>query len=107
MEKKHIVMLLAVAVIVVAPLILYSGLGEDQGYFAGADSNAGPAIEKTGYQPWFKPIWEPPSGEIESLFFALQAAIGAFIIGYFLGYYKNKRKQIIKDNHQEKNKNEE
>lgn len=107
MEKKHIVMLLAVAVIVVAPLILYSGLGEDQGYFAGADSNAGPAIEETGYQPWFKPIWEPPSGEIESLFFALQAAIGAFIIGYFLGYYKNKRKQIIKDNLQEKNKNEE
>jgi cobalt/nickel transport protein len=92
MEKNHIIMLLAVAVIVVSPLILYSGLGEDEGYFAGADSNAGLVIEETGYKPWFEPIWEPPSGEIESLIFALQAAIGAFIIGYFLGYYRNKNK---------------
>ncbi|MDD1764311.1 MAG: energy-coupling factor ABC transporter substrate-binding protein [Methanobacteriaceae archaeon] len=92
MEKKHILMLLAVAVITFIPLILYSGLGEDDGYFAGVDSNAGPVIEETGYRPWFEPIWEPPSGEIESLFFALQAAIGAFIIGYFMGYYKNKKK---------------
>ena len=40
------------------------------------------------YQPWAQSIWEPPSGEIESLLFALQAAFGAIIIGYFLGYYR-------------------
>ncbi|HMK54604.1 MAG TPA: energy-coupling factor ABC transporter substrate-binding protein [Methanobacteriaceae archaeon] len=92
METKHIIMLLAAVIIVVLPFIIYPGLGEKQGFFTGADSNAGSAIEQTGYHPWFKPIWEPPSGEIESLLFALQAAIGAFILGYFLGYYKNKKK---------------
>ena len=54
---------------------------------------AGPAIEETGYQPWFNSIWEPPSGEIESLLFALQAAIGAIIIGYVLGYYNGQAKE--------------
>lgn len=37
------------------------------------------------YQPWFSPLWEPPSGEIESLLFALQAALGAGLLGYYLG----------------------
>jgi cobalt/nickel transport protein len=43
------------------------------------------------YEPWFQPLWEPPSGEIESLLFSLQAAIGAVIIGYFFGYYRRKQ----------------
>ena len=33
--------------------------------------------------------WEPPSGEIESLLFALQAAIGAGFIGYYVGKKQN------------------
>ena len=40
----------------------------------------------------FNSIWEPPSGEIESLLFALQAAIGAGFIGYFIGYIRGKNK---------------
>ncbi len=59
--------------------------------WAGADSQAETVIEElTGgsYQPWLQPLWEPPSGEIESLFFSLQAAIGGLVIGYFLGYYR-------------------
>ena len=40
------------------------------------------------YQPWFNSVWVPPSPEIESLLFALQAAFGSLIIGYFLGYYR-------------------
>jgi cobalt/nickel transport protein len=40
------------------------------------------------YHPWFDSVWIPPSPEIESLLFALQAAFGAVIIGYFLGYYR-------------------
>ena len=44
-------------------------------------------------KPWFSSIWEPPSGEIESLLFALQAAIGAIIIGYFFGYWRGQGKE--------------
>lgn len=36
---------------------------------------------------------EPPSGEIESLLFALQAAIGALIIGYAFGYWRGQSKK--------------
>ncbi|MDO5837137.1 MAG: energy-coupling factor ABC transporter substrate-binding protein [Methanobacterium sp.] len=86
-SKYYIVLLALVAIIVIIPLAMYSGMGEDEGYFGGADSSAGPVIEETGYEPWFSSIWEPPSGEIESLLFALQAAIGALIIGYILGYF--------------------
>ena len=92
METKHILMLLGVAILCIVPLIMYAGKGEEEGYFGGADDAAEGVIEQIdpNYQPWFSPIWEPPSGEIESLLFALQAAIGAIIIGYFIGYYKAK-----------------
>ena len=45
------------------------------------------------YEPWFESLWEPPSGEIESLLFVLQAAIGAGFIGYFIGYMRGKHKE--------------
>ncbi|MDN5341095.1 energy-coupling factor ABC transporter substrate-binding protein [Methanoculleus bourgensis] len=60
--------------------------------WGGADGEAAELIESTGYEPWFEPIWEPPSGEIESLLFALQAAIGAMVIGYTFGYWQGSRK---------------
>ena len=44
------------------------------------------------YEPWAEPLWEPPSGEIESLLFSLQVAIGAGGIGYILGTFKGKQK---------------
>ena len=92
-SKYYIVLFALVAIIAILPLAMYSGMGEDEGFFAGADSAAGPVIEKTGYKPWFSSFWEPPSGEIDSLLFALQAAIGAIVIGYILGYYNGQAKE--------------
>ncbi|HHY00151.1 MAG TPA: energy-coupling factor ABC transporter substrate-binding protein [Methanothermobacter sp.] len=92
-NKQYLVLLALVAIIAIIPLAMYSGLGEDDGFFGGADGAASEAIEETGYEPWFESIWEPPSGEIESLLFALQAAIGAAIIGYVLGYYNGRAKE--------------
>ncbi|HOI39536.1 MAG TPA: energy-coupling factor ABC transporter substrate-binding protein [Methanobacterium sp.] len=92
-NKQYIALLFLVAIIAIIPLTMYSGLGEDEGFFGGADGAAGEAIEETGYEPWFESFWEPPSGEIESLLFALQAAIGAIIIGYVLGYYNGRAKE--------------
>ena len=37
-------------------------------------------------------FWEPPSGEIESLFFCLQAGVGAGIVGFVLGRVTAKKK---------------
>ena len=39
------------------------------------------------------PIWEPPSGEIESLFFSLQAALGALVIGYAIGRGRSRKER--------------
>ena len=94
MNKSTLIFLgIICAIIFIAPLIMYNGHGEDDGFFGGADDQAGQAVEKSGFQPWASSVWEPPSGEIESLLFALQAAIGAIIIGYFLGYWRGQKKE--------------
>lgn len=61
--------------------------GESPPAFSGADSHAQQAIGviAPNYKPWFTPLLEPASGEIASLLFALQAAIGAGVIGFWLG----------------------
>lgn len=61
--------------------------------WTGADEQAEEAISEINphYKPWFAPIWEPPSGEIETFLFSLQAAMGALLIGYLLGYYRGVR----------------
>jgi len=55
--------------------------------FTGSDGQAESAIQtiRPDYQPWASPLWEPPSVEIESLLFALQAALGAGFLGYYVG----------------------
>jgi cobalt/nickel transport protein len=86
MTRLNLTLLGLVLVLILLPLILpvTGGLAEP---FAGADGQAQDAITQThpDYQPWFEPFWEPPSGEIESLLFALQAALGAGLLGYYLG----------------------
>jgi cobalt/nickel transport protein len=59
--------------------------------FAGADDQGSDIIMENapGYTPWFSSFWEPPA-ETESMLFATQAAIGAIIIGYFVGYIRGR-----------------
>ncbi|MFW6264347.1 MAG: energy-coupling factor ABC transporter substrate-binding protein [Cyanobacteriota bacterium] len=61
--------------------------------YGGADGEAEAAISEIqpDYEPWFNPVLELPSGEIESLLFVSQAAIGAGVIGYVIGLYKGRR----------------
>jgi len=61
--------------------------------FGGADGAGEEAILEIApdYEPWFSPLWEPKP-ETESMLFALQAAIGAGVIGYFIGQETAKRK---------------
>ncbi|WP_139488609.1 energy-coupling factor ABC transporter substrate-binding protein [Brevibacillus dissolubilis] len=83
----NICLLLAVVVITVLPLILVK-----DSEFGGSDGTAQEAIGELapGYQAWFEPLLEPPGGETESLLFAVQAAIGAGVIGYAIGFYKGR-----------------
>ncbi|MDN7025153.1 energy-coupling factor ABC transporter substrate-binding protein [Methanoculleus sp. FWC-SCC1] len=80
------------AVFLVQNAAIQADLAEGEEAWGGADGSAAELIESSGYEPWTSPLWEPPSGEIESLFFSLQAAIGAIVIGYFFGYWRGSRK---------------
>jgi len=94
MNKKwqNILMLFAVIALAVYPLLTVSAPetgpeGETAEIFVGTDSQAEGVIQQLApdYQPWAVPLMEPPSGEIESLLFALQAVLGAGFIGYYVG----------------------
>ena len=90
MKKKTLLALFICACIIIASLIIGS-----KGKFGGADGQIKTVIGEVSptYEPWFKGFWTPPSTEIESLLFALQAALGAGFIGYYIG-----RKQSVQAN---------
>nr|WP_330400287.1 energy-coupling factor ABC transporter substrate-binding protein [Tepidibacter mesophilus] len=87
--KKNLILLGIVVLLFVTPLVF-----NKNAEYGGADGYAEEAITEINpnYEPWFESFWEPPSGEIESLLFSLQAGIGAGIIGYYFGFMKGKRK---------------
>ncbi|WP_458414090.1 energy-coupling factor ABC transporter substrate-binding protein [Schinkia sp. CFF1] len=66
--------------------------------FSGADGLGQEQIHdiSPNYKPWFSAAFQPKSGEVESLLFAFQAALGAGFVGYFLGLYKGRREKSTK-----------
>lgn len=81
--------LAVILVLIIAIPLLFMGGGE----FGGSDGEAESAITEMNedYEPWFESLWEPPSGEIESLFFCVQAALGAGVVGFVLGRVTSKK----------------
>jgi cobalt/nickel transport protein len=67
------------------------------GTFGGSDDQGPEKILQIdpNYVVWFHSLWTPPP-ETESLLFAVQAAIGASIIGFFIGNERGKRVTIEK-----------
>ncbi|WP_145553509.1 energy-coupling factor ABC transporter substrate-binding protein [Yersinia bercovieri] len=86
--KKTLILLAMVIALVILPFFINHG-----GEYGGSDGEAEALIQVTAprYQPWFTPLYEPASGEIESLLFTLQGSMGAAVIFYILGYYRGKR----------------
>ncbi len=80
---------LTVVMLAVLPLIFVKG------EYGGADGEAEAAITEIqpDYEPWFQSVIELPSGEVESLLFATQAAIGAGVVGYVIGLYKGRSQE--------------
>jgi cobalt/nickel transport protein len=83
MLRRNLLLLLGVIILVIAPLAFHSKTAK----FSGSDDQASAMIRnlRPGYQRWMVPVWEPPSPEIESLLFALQAGLGAGLLGYYFG----------------------
>ncbi len=91
---QNIVFLFFAVALAIAPFIIKSGAE-----FTGADKLAEQAITqlRPDYKPWIKSLWKPPSSEIESLLFTLQAALGAGFIGYYLGSRRSRKKKSHND----------
>ena len=97
-RAQNILLILGVIVLALLPLWIVerpaAGLGGEVAIFGGADDQAKNLIGEINpeYQPWFESLIEPASGEIASMLFALQAAIGAGFIGYYIGVGRTREK---------------
>jgi cobalt/nickel transport protein len=89
-KSSNWLLILAVLSLAIAPVIFIR-----DAEFNGADGQAEQAIGEVRpeYEPWFQPVFEPPSGEVESLLFSFQAALGAGVIGYVMGLYRERFRQ--------------
>ena len=98
-RTQNILLILGVIVLGLLPLWIVERPaagpnGETAEIFTGADDQARNLIGEINpdYQPWFESLIEPASGEIASMLFALQAAIGAGFIGYYIGVGRTREK---------------
>lgn len=82
---SSLLLVAAVIAIVALGLVLAPRTGGPGESFPGTDSVATQQLDEQGAEPWFEPLFQPGSSEVESGLFALQAAIGAGVLGYVLG----------------------
>lgn len=85
-SQQNWMLVIGVVALAVIPLAFV------RGEYGGSDGEAQKAIAEIqpDYKPWFNHLFEPASGEIASLLFATQAALGAGVIGYAIGLYKGR-----------------
>jgi cobalt/nickel transport protein len=96
--KYKLEILAILAVLGFCALFLYTSSIIGNAKFTGSDTVVSSKIaEMTGKaEEEFPPFiwqWTPPSGEIESALFALQAAIGGIMVGWVFGYWKGQKKK--------------
>ncbi|WP_434778299.1 energy-coupling factor ABC transporter substrate-binding protein [Neisseria sp. Ec49-e6-T10] len=91
--KKNLILFLLVVALVLVPFFMPQN---KEAEFGGADGQAEEMITQIhpDYEPWFSSLYEPASGEIESLLFTLQGSIGAGVICYILGYYRGRGRNV-------------
>lgn len=93
-KKSNSMRLTIILFLLVLAIIIIPQLMHKDAEFGGADGEAETLITEIAptYKAWFSSLYEPASGEIESLLFASQAALGAGIIGYYVGTTRTKKK---------------
>jgi cobalt/nickel transport protein len=90
--------LTVIAIVAFCAVFLYTSSTMRDAEFAGSDNVGSGLIIKLSGNPDenFRPLipqWEPPSAEIESCLFALQAAVGGILVGGVFGYWIGQKKK--------------
>jgi cobalt/nickel transport protein len=99
MRSRYSLEFLAVFVLLgFCALFLYTSSTMNNAEYAGSDTAGSQLIrELSGNPPGdLQPIipqWKPPSAEIESGLFALQAAVGGILVGGVFGYWIGQQKK--------------
>jgi cobalt/nickel transport protein len=96
LHRYRLEILAIVTVLAFCILFLYTSSLMADAEYAGSDTRGSAQIaEMTGKsEEDFQPLigqWAPPSGEIESGLFAIQAAIGGVLVGWVFGYWKGQK----------------
>lgn len=94
---KENLILVAAIVVLVAGVWIWGLKAQPETEFGGSDAAATEALEAVGAEPWFEPVFEPASGELESGLFALQASLGGAILGYAIGALHTRRRLQSQD----------
>jgi cobalt/nickel transport protein len=90
--------LAVIAIVAFCAIFLYTSSTLNGAKFAGSDIIGSQLTMKLsgnseGNIHPLIPQWEPPSGEIESCLFALQAAVGGILVGGVFGYWFGQKKK--------------
>ncbi|MBN9645009.1 energy-coupling factor ABC transporter substrate-binding protein [Corynebacterium mendelii] len=82
------------AFIAAFPMFFNFGDPDSEEQFTGTDDGAESIVEQVNpdYVPWAEPLVGELPGEIESGLFALQAGLGAGLVGFALGNYRGRSK---------------
>jgi cobalt/nickel transport protein len=91
--KYRFEILAILAILAFCVLFLWTSARMGDAEFAGSDTVGSSKVAEISGVPEEEILpliwqWVPPSGEIESALFALQAAFGGILVGWFFGYWK-------------------
>lgn len=94
-DKKLVIgLLIVVMLMAITPIFVLK-----DAEFGGSDDAGSVMIEsiQEGYEPWFTPVLENAiggelPGEVESLFFCLQTAIGVGVLAFCMGRMYERKK---------------
>lgn len=95
--RKHnpwvtpVLLAVLVAVFAISFFLAPRPTSDDEEPFGGTDAAVTSMLEEDGAEPWFDPVFELGSGELESGLFGLQAALGAGVLGYALGNLRGRK----------------
>jgi len=94
--KYKLELITVIAVLAFVVIFLYVSAGGTHEFSGSDDVGSQKIADLTGHPvDSFKPLipqYEPPSGEIESTLFALQASFGGLVLGLVFGYWLGQRK---------------
>ena len=86
---RNYILVATIAALAILPLII----AKQQS--SGTDDQAAMTVQAIapGYKPWFSSISKVQNSETDTVLFALQAAIGAGFIGYYVVYSRTRSKR--------------